>query len=554
MKNPKRNSKTWFGVVVVLALAAAGAWRFVAREPPGPVAKQWGAEQPVLLFSDEVVTYGQVAEAWRGMGRDEGSFDVAPEEERQRFARSLGGTLLLAKEARARGLHEGPGFRQRFLPWAYERLFPIYVQREITEKITPTDAELLQHVPLALPQVQVRVLMKFDKPDADAAYARATAGEDFEALVMAESQGRLRDKGGITSWLDVHNKGMFPPPVIQRFLDAEVGQVLPPFYQDIGFLVVKILGQRTAEEARQLGLEAERDKILLSLRQAAYEARMGALRASGKVKVYDQVLDRVLAGDAGPAETILRVGDREFATADLLASVLSVDQHSDQVAHQRLSNFADKALLGEEALRLGYDQDPGYQAAAGLAEAEVLARLLAEAVGDEAAAAPATEEDVRAYYDANPAEFTVPERRALRVIELRTAADSAAALAALAAGQPFAEVARTHSKHLESREQGGDIGAFAAEALPEPVRGPAFALEEGEYTREAVVGDTPQGQVWVLVQVTAVQKASVATFESVKTPIVEGRIKVRKRAKALSELQKAIEEKFGYKNCLDNPC
>ncbi len=554
MKNRNGKWKLWIGVAVAAALAGEGVRRYVATAPEAPADRRWEAGDPVLRFADEVVTYGEVAELYRVGARGEKTFDELPDAERQRYAATLGSNLLMAREARARGLHETPAFRQRFLPWAYERLYPVYIQKEITEKIAPPDEELILHVPLALPQVQVRVLVKYEKADADAVYARAVAGEDFEALATAESQGRLREKGGLTTWLDVHSKGMFPPPVVQRFLDAGVGQILPPFYQDIGFLVVKIEGQRSAEEARRLGLESMRDGILLGLRKAAYEARIAELRQSGRAVVFDQVLDRVLAGTAGPEQIVLRVDAKEFSASDLLTTVLMVDQHSDNVVHQRLSSFADKALLGEEALRLGHDQDPAYRTDARFAEAQVLARLLAEAVGDEAAAATPTDQEVRAYYDANPAEFTVAERRALRLIELRTAEEAREAAADLAAGKPFAEVARARSWHAESRAAGGDIGAFDAEQLPEPVREAAFALGEGEHTPEALAGETAEGKVWVLLQVTAVQKAAVAPFESVKTPIVEERIRVRKRAKALSDLQQEIVEKFGYKNCLENPC
>ncbi|MHB8762929.1 MAG: peptidylprolyl isomerase [Deferrisomatales bacterium] len=553
MKNPKQQWKWWTAAAAVAAVAAAGWWHFAAKEPSAPAAKRWEAGEPVLRFTDEVVTYGEVAEIWRAAVGGSRSFDAATDEERQRFVNNLGTTLLMGKEARARGLDQGPAFRQRFLPWAYERLYPLYVQKEITEKVNPTDEELLQHVPMALPSVQVRVVLKFEKADADKIYQRAQGGEDFEALAMAESEGRLRDKGGLTEWLDVHSKAMFPPPVVQRFLDAEVGQVLPPFYQDIGFLVVKVVGKRSAEEVRGLGLETLRDSLLLGMRREAYEGRIAALRASGLVEVFDQALDRIVDGSAGPDETVMRVGERKFSAADLMAGVL-MGQHSGQVAHQKLTNFADKALLGEEAMRLGLDQDPGYRAEARFAEAEALTRILAEAVGEQAAATPATEEEVRAYYDATPAEFTVPEQRDLRLIELRSEAEAGEALAELAAGKPFDEVARARSRHEESREKGGEIGAFTAEALPDPVRGPVFALGVGEYTREAVVGDTPQGKVWMVLQVTAVRKAAVVPFERVRTHIVEGRIQTWKRAKALSDLKKTIEERFGYKNCLESPC
>lgn len=100
----------------------------------------------------------------------------------------------------------------------------------------------------------------------------------------------------------------------------------------------------------------------------------------------------------------------------------------------------------------------------------------AEHVAD--AAAPVTAEEARAYYDANREEFR-RERRAylsyLYVPRIPDAADTAAARdralalkAEIAAGAPFAEIARRESADTASGRNGGELGEMVmAQVVPE---------------------------------------------------------------------------------------
>ena len=72
------------------------------------------------------------------------------------------------------------------------------------------------------------------------------------------------------------------------------------------------------------------------------------------------------------------------------------------------------------------------------------------------------EEDVRRVF----AQEGYHRERKLNAILVHTRAEIEAAIAALDAGQPFAEVARAHSLDKRSAEQGGELGFIGREAAP----------------------------------------------------------------------------------------
>jgi parvulin-like peptidyl-prolyl isomerase len=123
--------------------------------------------------------------------------------------------------------------------------------------------------------------------------------------------------------------------------------------------------------------------------------------------------------------------------------------------------------------------------------ADLEERYLAEALEAKvrSAVAPSAEQ-VRSFYDANPALFTQPEKFRLGIILLK--ADPSAGKAArdrvreeaagirrrLDKGADFAELAKIHSGD-DSAANGGDMGFVHRGALPEPIQAVVDKLERG---------------------------------------------------------------------------
>lgn len=103
-----------------------------------------------------------------------------------------------------------------------------------------------------------------------------------------------------------------------------------------------------------------------------------------------------------------------------------------------------------------------------------------------------SEDEIRAYYEANREEFAVPARATVTVAAISkapTPADSAAALERarslreeIRGGADFAEVARRESADSASAQRGGSLGTFGRNQLVAPVEEAAFEAPVGRVT------------------------------------------------------------------------
>jgi peptidyl-prolyl cis-trans isomerase SurA len=131
-----------------------------------------------------------------------------------------------------------------------------------------------------------------------------------------------------------------------------------------------------------------------------------------------------------------------------------------------------------------------------------------------------TAEDAKAYYERHPEAFGGQGRYHLRNILLARntpdlAARQALILETLAAGTPFAEVAKRYSQAPQAAE-GGDLGQFSLDRLSPQIRSAVEVLSAGKYTPWL---ETDQGvQLFYLDQILPAHNKS---FEEVKPQIEE---------------------------------
>jgi peptidyl-prolyl cis-trans isomerase D len=122
-----------------------------------------------------------------------------------------------------------------------------------------------------------------------------------------------------------------------------------------------------------------------------------------------------------------------------------------------------------------------------------------------------TDEQARAAYDRDIAEYTRPERRDVSQIVFDSEDEATAAAAAIAEGKSFDEVAG--GRNLGPTDT--DLGLVTRDDIIDPkVAEAAFALDAGT-TSGVVAGDFG----WVIVRVDEVQPGETTTFEEVKDDI-----------------------------------
>lgn len=165
-------------------------------------------------------------------------------------------------------------------------------------------------------------------------------------------------------------------------------------------------------------------------------------------------------------QPVARVDDVPIAAASLRAFVEKMPPNlrhptgGDAARWQYVQSLIDRQLILKEAIVHGLDTLQAVQRAVDEAvDARVIALYRARNITSQV---QVPEEDVRRVF----AEEGYHRERKLNAILVHTRAEIEAAIAALDAGQPFAEVARTHSLDQRSADQGGELGFIGREAAP----------------------------------------------------------------------------------------
>ena len=218
-------------------------------------------------------------------------------------------------------------------------------------------------------------------------------------------------------------------------------------------------------------------------------------------------------------------------SADVAARIDAAD-----VPYSRFESFLRRQVgegaggLDSQVLSRLFDQFLGEELLARLAveelelPAEATSRQAIDALlaGADAEPSPA---QVRAWYEAHREQFRMSERVLLRQIFVASAELAEAAHRRLAAGEPFAAVARAVSAD-PSAEGGGLQGEMALDDLPAAFAQQVAALEPGEVGEPIQASDG-----WHLFQVEARLPARVRPLEEVTGEIAD-RLR-RERADAL---------------------
>jgi peptidyl-prolyl cis-trans isomerase C len=158
---------------------------------------------------------------------------------------------------------------------------------------------------------------------------------------------------------------------------------------------------------------------------------------------------------------------------------------------QALASVIDERLLAREAVREKLDRDPAARARLNAAREKVLSDLEVENSVDKAV----SDDAIRTLYAEQQRLAQRSEEMRGRQIVSASEADALAAKKLIASGQPFDTVAMTRSTDAATRFNGGDLGPFTLDALPEPY---ATALKNAQPGQ--VVGPFKAQDGWVLVK------------------------------------------------------
>lgn len=541
--------------ILTAALLASGCAGTAVTETATAEEKvcRYKDTDPILKFKDEVLTYGEVKKIWAYSTSNENpdQFEDVEESLKEANIKQIAVNHLAAKRARGMGLASDNYYAAREYEMITRYMPAVYAEKVIGVEVSPTDAELLAMSPPALPEVVVRIFVAKEMDKAKEVYERIKSGEDMEALIIKESLGLSAQTGGQTRWMTVQNADKFPAPVVQKFLDAETGHVFEPFFQDVGFLVIRVEEKHSPEEVQQIWLANNRGEAVFKLRKEAFEARVIELVDKRKDVDFDNEKVRdILSGKLPKTEPVAKIKGMDF-TLDILVPELmrmSSSHGEDKIANH-LSKFIERAVVTEEAYSLGLDISDTTKEMIRVKGERNLSKLLKDKIARDAEEQPVTDEDMKKYVEENQADFTEPMRWCISLMEFDTQESAAEINVKVKAGEDFSGLAKV-SGISAAKESSGAIGCYPKVEIPAEIYNVIEPMSKGQCSQEPFSVELKEGgDRWLLVQVYDVLNPSPVPFERVIKPIVEGRIKTQRRAKAMSELINSLADEYGYENC-----
>lgn len=184
--------------------------------------------------------------------------------------------------------------------------------------------------------------------------------------------------------------------------------------------------------------------------------------------------------------TVAKVGDVEITDREMAFAEGDLSKQFGNVpASQRkaavLKALIDIKLLAAAATSEGFDKGEQFQARMNF----LRSRALHNAFFQEKVLQSVTDADIQARYDKEVAAMQPEMEINARHILLKTKEEAEAVIAELDAGKDFIELAKAKSTG-PSGPNGGDLGFFGKGQMVPPFEAAAFALKDGEYTKEPV--------------------------------------------------------------------
>jgi foldase protein PrsA len=149
-----------------------------------------------------------------------------------------------------------------------------------------------------------------------------------------------------------------------------------------------------------------------------------------------------------------------------------------------------------------------------------------------------TDQQIKAYYDKNKAQFAQPERRDLHIVLTKTKAKAEQAKAELQDGAPFKQVAKEHSIDDASKAQGGKLPAVAKGQQEKAFDTAIFGADKGK-----IVGPVKTQFGFYVFKVDKINAASQQTLEQAKATIKQV-LASQNQQKALDTFVKDFRKKW----------
>jgi peptidyl-prolyl cis-trans isomerase C len=205
------------------------------------------------------------------------------------------------------------------------------------------------------------------------------------------------------------------------------------------------------------------------------------------------------------------LGDYRAALGSLNSRARKSLDESPERRKQFVENHIISKLIFDEGVRRGLDRDAEIQRRLD----ELKEHLIVQRVMEEQQNATVTDEQVKAYYDTHPQEFSTEKVKASHILVDNEALAREIHEKLKADKSQFAALAAQHSKDLSNAKRGGDLGMFGRGRMVKEFEDAAFGLKADGDISEPV--QTRFG--WHIIMRTGREEGSVQPFDQVKSQI-----------------------------------
>ncbi len=201
---------------------------------------------------------------------------------------------------------------------------------------------------------------------------------------------------------------------------------------------------------------------------------------------------------------------REAAAQGLIGEGEPLDQQSD-LFRRVLDEVVDRKLLASEAIKRGLDKDPVALRRLAAAQERVLGDMLVESVVEKAV----NDNAIRGLYQEQLKLSKQSEEYRARQILVQSQADGDAVKKLLASGASFDALAMERSSDAATRFNGGDLGYFTIDVMPD-----AYGLALKTAKVGDIVGPFQTEGGWAVLRVEDRRLEAPITLEAARPQIV----------------------------------
>ncbi|MHA2621359.1 MAG: peptidylprolyl isomerase [bacterium JZ-2024 1] len=238
--------------------------------------------------------------------------------------------------------------------------------------------------------------------------------------------------------------------------------------------------------------------------------------------------------DADPP--VIIVGNEEIRASQIRGILESTNQEAIAEDRTQLTNFLnqylDQILVASESIEKEY-LTPARRLTITLYAISLAARAYVEE------SATVSEEEIRAYYETNPAAFTRVEQRHAAHIVVPDAEKAQEVIRALAEGMSWEEAVKTYSTDASTKDNNGILGWVRRGAINPALSDEIFRLKEGETSPVPIQSEFG----FHIVKVMEIRPETRIPFDEVKKRIAN-QILNEKRRKYFNETLPQVVEKL----------